>query len=758
MNPTGNINSKRYHTLNESQKEAVSHRHGPALIIAGPGSGKTRVITERIANLIQEDNIRPWNILAITFTNKAAKEMQSRVDEILGAESRGLAIGTFHAMCARILRQSGEPIGIASDFVIYDTDDTESLVKSIMKELNTPDRFKPRQIRNRISTLKTMERTQRSSYGSRSDSYLDDLSWDIKSIYDARLRRANAVDFDDLLNFTHILLTEFQDAASLILDRFEHVLVDEFQDTNLVQYEIARALAQKSRNLVVVGDDDQSIYSWRAADIENFHRLTLDFPEAKIINLDQNYRSTGHILEAAQIIINKNSGRTEKNLWTDNSKGSPVELLTSSTADEEAWFVANEIKRYQNSADEKKHGFGVLYRTNAQSRAIEDALISNGIPYRLVGGTRFYDRKEIKDIVAYLRLIQNEHDIVAFQRVANTPARGIGNKTLTTILQTATDTGTSPVAIAVKFVTDDTIPGMPTMNNRSKKAIQLFTSVYEHLASMRDTKNVPQLIDAVVKETGFKAYLNTLDKDQPDRADSRWENIEEFKNVAAQYNELEEETSLYLFLEQVALVSDVDQPENTEESVNVTLTTLHSAKGLEFPVVFLVGMEEGLLPHQRSFDDEQMMEEERRLCYVGITRAREQLYLTQSLTRYLYGRSTGASTSRYLKDLQNAGLDASETQSAQSVMNARSYNSSYPRKTYNLGTGLRESYVEATDTHRSDVAPPFKAGDKVRHGRFGTGVVINIDQDGADWAIQVAFESQGVRKLYQSFAQLSLQD
>jgi DNA helicase-2/ATP-dependent DNA helicase PcrA len=756
VNPTENVNNARYHALNESQKEAVSHRSGPALIIAGPGSGKTRVITERIANLIQEDNVRPWNILAITFTNKAAKEMQSRVDEILGGESRGLAIGTFHAMCARILRQSGEPIGIASDFVIYDTDDTESLVKSIMKELNTPDRFKPRQIRNRISTLKTMERIQ-SSYIGHTDSYLDDLSLNIKNIYDTRLRRANAVDFDDLLNFTHTLLTEFQDSASFILDRFEHVLVDEFQDTNLVQYEIARALAQKSRNLVVVGDDDQSIYSWRAADIENFRRLTVDFPEAKVINLDQNYRSTGHILEAAQIVINKNSGRTEKNLWTNNSKGAPVQLLTSSTADEEAWFVANEIRRHQSSADMKEHGFGVLYRTNAQSRAIEDALISNGIPYRLVGGTRFYDRKEIKDIVAYLRLIQNEHDIVAFQRVANTPARGIGNKTLTTILQTATDTGTSPVAIAVKLVSEDDIPGIPRINSRSKKAIQLFTSVYEHLASMRDTKNVPQLIDAVVKETGFRAYLNTLDKDQPDRADSRWENIEEFKNLAAQYTELEDETSLYLFLEQVALVSDLDQPESNQESVNVTLTTLHSAKGLEFPVVFLVGMEEGLLPHQRSFDDEQMMEEERRLCYVGITRAREQLYLTQSLTRYLYGRSTSGSTSRYLKDLQNAGLETSETPSAQSVMNTRSSNSNYPRKKYNIGNGLRESHIEPKNSHHNDM-PPFKAGDKVRHGRFGLGTVINIKQDGADWEIQVAFESQGVRKLYQSFAQLIFQD
>ena len=757
MNPTENTNSTRYHTLNQAQKEAVFHRDGPALIIAGPGSGKTRVITERIANLIREDNIRPWNILAITFTNKAAKEMQNRVNEILGDESRGLAIGTFHAMCARILRQSGEPIGIASDFVIYDTDDTESLVKSIMKELNTPDRFKPRQIRNRISTLKTMERTQDSAYRLGSDSYLDDLSINIKNIYDARLRRANAVDFDDLLNLTHTLLTEFEHSASFILDRFEHVLVDEFQDTNLVQYEIARALAQKSRNLVVVGDDDQSIYSWRAADIENFHRLIADFPEAKTINLDQNYRSTGHILEAAQIIINKNSGRTEKNLWTDNSQGAPVQLLTSSTADEEAWFVANEIRKHQNSPNVKENGFGVLYRTNAQSRAIEDALISNGIPYRLVGGTRFYDRKEIKDIVAYLRLIQNEHDIVAFQRVVNTPARGIGNKTLSMILQTATDTSTSPVAIAVKLVSADAIPEIPSVTSRAKKAIQLFTSVYEHLASMRDTNNVPQLIDAVVTKTGFRAYLNTLDKDQPDRSESRWENIEEFKNVAAQYNELEEETSLHLFLEQVALVSDVDQPENNEESVNVTLTTLHSAKGLEFPVVFLVGMEEGLLPHQRSFDDEQMMEEERRLCYVGITRAREQLYLTQSLTRYLYGRSTSGSTSRYLKDLQNAGIETSETPSAQSVTSTRSYNSSYTRKKYNLGNGLRESQMKTENSHHNDIEP-FKAGDKVRHGRFGIGTVINIKQDGSDWEIQVAFESQGVRKLYQSFAQLSLQN
>ena len=756
MNPTENMNNRRYHALNQSQKEAVSHRRGPALIIAGPGSGKTRVITERIANLIQEDNVRPWNILAITFTNKAAKEMQNRVNEILGDESRGLAIGTFHSMCARILRQSGEPLGIASDFVIYDTDDTESLVKSIMKELNTPDRFKPRQIRNRISTLKTMERTQGSRLEHQGESYLDDLSINVKNIYDTRLRRANAVDFDDLLNLTHTLLTEFGDSASLVLNRFEHVLVDEFQDTNLVQYEIARALAQKSRNLVVVGDDDQSIYSWRAADIENFRRLITDFPEARTINLDQNYRSTGHILEAAQVIINKNSGRTEKNLWTDNSQGVPVQLLTSSTADEEAWFVANEIRKHQDSSNMQENGFGVLYRTNAQSRAIEDALVSNGIPYRLVGGTRFYDRKEIKDIVAYLRLIQNEHDIIAFQRVVNTPARGIGNKTLSTILQTAIDTGTSPVAIAVKLVSEDTIAGIPNITSRAKKAIQLFTSVYEHLASLRDTKNVPQLIDAVVTETGFRAYLNTLDKDQPDRSDSRWENIEEFRNVAAQYNELEEETSLHLFLEQVALVSDVDQPESNE-TVNVTLTTLHSAKGLEFSVVFLIGMEEGLLPHQRSFDDEQMMEEERRLCYVGITRAREQLYLTQSLTRYLYGRSTSGSTSRYLKDLQNAGLETVQTASAQSVTNSRSYNSTSPRKKYNLGSGLRESELDTEKPRHSDIEP-FKAGDKVRHGRFGIGTVINIKQDGADWEIQVAFESQGVRKLYQSFAQLSLQN
>ena len=745
--PPGNIERVTL-MLNSEQTQAVEHSRGPVLVVSGPGSGKTRVITERIANLINSRNVPPWKILAITFTNKAAKEMKERVDVLLGSSGHAVVGGTFHATCARILRQAGSAVGVPNDFVIYDTDDSESVVKSVMKELNTPEQFTPRQIRNRISSFKTSGHLTESVSSISGNSFLDEISIKVLTEYDRRLRQSGAVDFDDLLNKTHLLLTEYRSDAATFLNRFEHVLVDEFQDTNRVQYEIAKSLAGKSRNFFIVGDEDQSIYSWRAADVQNFQRFKDDFPEADVIYLGQNYRSTGNIIRAAETIINKSSGRSEKALWTENTDGDAVRIMVTGNSEEEAWFVANQIEDKLSGALSESDTYGILYRTNAQSRAFEEALIGLSIPYRLVGGTRFYERKEIKDLIAYLRLVHNEHDSVAFQRVVNIPPRGIGVRTLAAVLGHAHEHAISPVAALAKLAITD---GTEIIGSRAKKATGQFTSDYDDITQASENRSVADTLDQIIRRTGFKDYIFKLDKEQPDRADSRWENVEELLNVAAQYQESDDEASLATFLEQVALVSDVDQPDGTSAQVQVTLTTLHSAKGLEFSTVFLVGMEEGLLPHQRSFDTQEMLEEERRLCYVGMTRAKNQLFMTRSINRYLYGRSTSTISSRYLDELTQPEIEREHygdiDPTAQDAQRNRTNSYSYRRNSF----GLKDARIE---TDATNTRPPFSPGDKVRHGRFGLGTVISIKQDGKDWEIQVAFESQGVRRLYQSFAQL----
>ncbi|MEX2376055.1 MAG: UvrD-helicase domain-containing protein, partial [Dehalococcoidia bacterium] len=579
-------------TLNEAQRRAVETPGGPLMILAGPGSGKTRVIAHRIAYLVRDQRVHPWRILAVTFTNKAAREMRERVEGLLGADAHGLAMGTFHSICARILRQDGEVIGLPRDFAIYDTDDQISLVKTIEAELNIdPKRFAPRAVLSAISSAKN-ERRDAAGFQRQADHYFEEVVGRVYERYEAALKRSGAVDFDDLLGRTLELFETHPDVQQRYAERFLYTLIDEFQDTNLVQYQLSRMLSSTHRNLTVVGDPDQSIYSWRAADIRNLLDFEHDFPDAQVVLLEQNYRSTGHILKAAHAVIARADGRPEKSLWTENPEGERIVEYEADYGEEEGQFIASEIRRLIRQDDRSASDFAVMYRTNAQSRAIEEAFISSGIRYRIVGGTRFYDRREIRDLIAYLRLIHNEHDTVAFERIVNVPGRGLGAKTVGEVLAAAAEAGVSPIAMAHRAASGDRSPDVPPLASRARGALIGFVEMYDRLIIDRDQTNIATLLDRVLAETDYRQHLKKTDGEQ---MEVRWENVQELRSVAAEYAEVEQEANLASFLEEIALVSDIDDP-SADQPDAVTLITLHAAKGLEFPVVFMPGMEEGLLP------------------------------------------------------------------------------------------------------------------------------------------------------------------
>ncbi len=712
--------------LNEQQRAAVTIPTGPVLVLAGPGSGKTRVLTHRIAWMLSEMRISPWHVLAVTFTNKAAREMNHRLSRMLGeTSSRAMALGTFHAICARILRREAEHVGLSPNYVIFDSDDQITVMKQVVANMGLDDkRYRPRSLLNAVSAAKN-ELLLPADFPVRT--YYDEIVARAYTQYQEALRQSDGVDFDDLLMETARLLQTNPQVLATYRDRYEHILVDEFQDTNVAQYVILKQLALEHRSLYVVADEDQSIYSWRGADYRNIVRLRDDFPELEQFLLEENYRSTQIILDGAQAIIASNPDRTPKHLFTLKSGGHPVLIHEAYDEQEEADYVARETSRLLRSG--YKHGdVAVMYRTNAQSRAIEESFIRAGIPYRLIGGTRFYTRKEVKDILAFLRLTQNPDDDVNFSRVINVPPRGIGATTMNKVAAEAQRRGTSLYRGLLALVQSD------KLRSRAERALSAFATMLYQWSEVRDDLSVARLIDRVLADTDYESYI----RDGSDQGESRWENVMALRAVVAEAPTI----SLTDFLTDVALVADVD--ELSEEVEAVTLLTLHSAKGLEYPVVFLVGLEEGLLPHSRSMDSPSEVAEERRLLYVGMTRAEQRLYLTYAFRRSWrgYGGSEPSAPSRFLDDLPD------EVRRKPEDRQRKSGRPSWAVKSW------------GDELQRTEPAPPrprpepqYRTGQRVRHTHYGEGMVLESELEGRNEMVTVLFSNGvGVKKLLSGMA------
>lgn len=704
--------------LNPAQRQAVETPEGPLLILAGPGSGKTKVITHRVAYLIKAWGISPYRIMAVTFTNKAANEMRERLHQLLGQRAEELTLGTFHAICARFLRRDGQEIGIDPHFVIYDEEDQLNLLKRALQDLDLDPRYyNPKALGSAIRAAKA-RLIGPEDYARQVTSYRDEVVRRVYGRYQELLAQSRALDFDDLLMEAVRLLRQPRVLAKY-QSRYLHVLIDEFQDTNIAQYVLAKQLAGQHRNICVVGDPDQSIYSWRFADLRNILNFEKDYPDARIALLEQNYRSSKAILELASHIIAANKERKPKGLWTENEVGLPPTVAEVYDEQEEAQFVARQVESLA------REGFApgdcaVMYRTNAQSRVLEETFVRYGLPYKLVGGTRFYERREVKDVIAYLRLIVNPDDNISLLRVINTPPRGIGQRTVAELSRWAQARELSLYQALKQLAEGERDSGPFTA--RTRHDLNSFLSLVEGLAAQGQELHLHDLIQVVLERSGYKEYI----LNEPDGED-RWDNVLELCTLAQEYQHLEPGEGLTSFLEGVTLVSDVD---SLDEKVNaVTLITLHQAKGLEFPVVFIVGLEEGVLPHIRSFDDPAQMEEERRLCYVGVTRAKRRLFLVRALRRSLAGLSGANPPSRFLLDIPPSLVSSAPS-----------------------GLGVPEPKVLTPAPAPS--LPHIRAGDRVRHAKFGEGVVVSCQPSRDDQEVTVAFAEAGVRKLLLSLAPL----
>ena len=762
--------------LNPRQSEAVETISGPVLIVAGPGSGKTRVITHRIAYLVDRCGVQPYRIAALTFTNKAAREMENRLfgtspedrsAPLLGwtYRDRPPTVSTFHSFCARVLRRHGELLGLDKDYTIYDQSDQTSLVKRAMKELNINDKqFSPNGILSGISGAKS-KLIGVEGYGLKKADYFEEIVHRVYERYEDLLTQSSALDFDDLILKTHTLLRQHSDVAESYRDRYVHVMVDEFQDTNIAQYEIAKQLAGQYRNLCVVGDPDQSIYSWRNADIRNILSFKKDFADAKLIALQENYRSTETILEAAQNVIAPNRQRLEQDLFTNLGKGVPIVVHESYDENDEAQFVINEINSLVKSGY-RHSGIAVMYRVNAQSRAVEEMCLRYDVPYHLVGSVKFYQRQEIKDLVSYLRLIANHNDDVSFRRIVNVPTRGIGQRTMSELDRLAWEQRTSLYAAIDETAEMLKRPGnyVAPLPARSIKALQEFKAMIDDLTEKSAEFEPAALIDAVLKRTGYGDYI----ENDAERGEERLENIRELQSVAKDLLDYGEEDALTAFLERVSLVSDAD---NVGESPDaVTLITLHQAKGLEFPVVFIVGMEEGVIPHMRSIDsgDPAEIEEERRLCYVGVTRAKEKLHLVRAFRRGFRGRSGSVPSmpSRFLADIPQELLAKPDLSPGRTRLSGQQDRPT-SRPSTTRGDRPAEQVVRKPDTpvirrrRTATSAPPpgaglaLSTGDRVRHKTFGEGIVTEAKPARGDTEVTVAFkDGHGVKRLLLSFAPL----
>jgi DNA helicase-2/ATP-dependent DNA helicase PcrA len=729
--------------LNPGQRQAVEHVDGPMLIVAGPGSGKTRVITHRIAYLNRHVGIGPGRIGAVTFTNRAAREMRNRLEHLLGDRARYVTAGTFHSLCAQILRRDGKAIGLPPEFVIMDDDDQLGLVKRAMVIIEVDaKKFPPRAILNAISSAKSQLLTP-AALAQRATGYYDEIVRRIFIEYQTLMSRSRGVDFDDLLSRTIELFRESPEALAKYQERFIHLMVDEFQDTNIAQYEIAKQISGKYRNLCVVGDPDQSIYSWRNADIRNILSFKKDFPGTVVVNLSQNYRSTSTILGAARQLISANHQRLDQDLFTENEEGAKVIIAEAYNEEEEAQLVLQEVERLTREEDFKLRDFVVTYRVNAQSRALEEACLRYGVPYKLVGGVRFYQRREVKDLVSYLRLLQDPYDEASLTRVINVPVRGIGKRTVDDLIAWAGSLSI-PAYTALQLLAGDgteAADGLDTSPFSPRQRHQLvgFLKLINDLQQCMPDMELPALIDEVLDRTGYRRSL--LDSDEPD-AEDRLDNLREFRGVSADWEGIPSSESLQPFVENAALVSEQDTIVEDEQQY-LTLITLHQIKGLEYPVVFITGVEDGVLPHARSIDDPDQLEEERRIAYVGMTRARKRLYLLRSFRRRLFGAPTGNPPSRFLRDLPEHLVEAAATRA----------------RATGGGLGASDHPPTATATAEAPAVdagpPPFRAGDKVTHSIFGQGIVVNCQAKPGDYEITVAFKGQsGIKRLLHSFAKL----
>jgi DNA helicase-2/ATP-dependent DNA helicase PcrA len=727
------------HGLNPQQRRAVEAPDGPALVLAGPGSGKTRVLTQRVAYLVEGRGISPRHILAVTFTNKAAREMRERLEKILSpTRATELTLGTFHSICARWLRRDAPEIGLNREFVIYDQDDQTSLVKQALKDLNVDEkRYTPSAVLNAISSAKN-ELITPENY--QPPSYWHEMVRRVYPRYQELLRASNALDFDDLLLEVVRLFDTKPEVLKRYQDRYQYFLVDEFQDTNTAQYTLLKQLANKTHNLFCVGDEDQSIYKWRGADFRNIQRFRDEHPKLFEVVLEQNYRSTQTILDAARGVIDRNVHRTKKSLFTERAGGSPITVYEAYNQDDEAEFVVGTIQDLIRTSEHHLGDMAVFYRTNAQSRAIEDAFIRSGIPYRLIGGTRFYSRREVKDVLAYLRLIHNPHDVVSLLRVINMPPRGIGAKTLS-VLDEVSRRGEKSAYQLIHDLKSAGVssPLASSLTPKAKQALVDFAGMIDRfIDSPARGSNVAQLIDLVLKESAYQRFID----DGTEEGKDRYDNIKELRNVASDYTRAVGEDPLAEFLEDVALVADVDALKDQTDAP--TLMTLHSAKGLEFPIVFITGLEEGLLPHARSMEDPDQLEEERRLCYVGITRAKERVLLTYAFRRTMWGSNDVSTPSRFLQDIPKKLLSGS-----------MSFAGSKPKGAAMVRASTWDSASAKTRSAEPARAMLFRSGQRVKHAKFGDGVVIESKIDRNDEEVTVAFEKAGIKRLLASFANLT---
>ena len=782
--------------LNDRQKEAVLATEGPCLVIAGAGSGKTKVLTHKIAYLMKEKYIKPWNILAITFTNKAANEMKERVEKLVGEAAKDMWIGTFHSICVRILRKYIDRLGFEHSFLIFDTTDQRTLIKECMKTLKIDDKmFTDRSVLSEISNAKN-EMLEPKAYQTKyAGDYRKEIIGRIYELYQQRLKENNAIDFDDIINFTIKILEQNEDVLDYYTNKFQYVLVDEYQDTNKAQFTLVTLLASKYGNITVVGDNDQGIYSFRGADITNILNFERDFPGTKIVKLEQNYRCTGNILKAANSVIKHNENKYEKKLWTENEEGSLPIIHRADDEYDEGRFIVEEINHLRREEYFKYSDFTVLYRMNSQSRAIEEILRREGIPYKIVGGLKFYERKEIKDIISYLRLIYNFSDNISLKRIINEPKRGIGKTSIDNIQEISEKTGLSMFDI-IKHADEYGL-------NRVKANATEFIETIEYLRSKIEELSISELIKETLNKTG---YVKALEIENTTEAESRIENLEEFLTVAIEFEEEEAENTLADFLEGITLSSDIDGMEDSEDSV--TLMTLHSAKGLEFPVVFLVGLEEGIFPGNKSIGEPKELEEERRLFYVGITRAKQYLYLTCSKKRTIFGSTSYNAVSRFVNEIPSELLDGFDKLDDNSddfndsqykweygtsskvksyKLNDTNETRGYVAATSVIGNGINyksgknlendfdynklqntkngfqfksaESFLNSLNAKKENTEfdiSKYKEGQRIYHKKFGEGTINKIEEEGEDYKLDISFDKAGHKRLMAKFANLEV--
>ncbi len=738
--------------MNPKQKEAVLATEGPLLIMAGAGSGKTRVLTHRMAYLLQEKLVNPWNILAITFTNKAAKEMKERVTRLVGTAGSDMWVSTFHSMCVRILRREAEQIGYSRNFTICDQSETETLMKRIVKEKNLDSKkFEPRAILGKISNAKN-ELLTPEEYANMTGNYFDNIVAECYGAYQRHLKNAQSMDFDDLIMQAVKLFEKYPETLAYYQNKFHYIHVDEYQDTNFAQYKLVQLLADKFNNICVVGDADQSIYGWRGADMANIMNFEKDYSNAKVVLLEQNYRSTKTILKAANGVIQNNNNRKDKKLWTDNVEGEKITYYRAQSEHDEARFIVSTMQQQVQEKGRKYGDFAILYRTNAQSRVIEDTLVKSNIPYKMVGGHKFYDRKEIKDVMAYLRLISNPADDLSFNRIINVPKRGIGGVSLQKLYDFSNIYDYSYLDAAKNV-------SLSPLTGKAATETGKFAKMLTDLQQMAEFVSVTEIVEQMLEKTG---YITSLEQENTLESETRIANINEFLSVTQEFDKLTDgESNLTDFLTDLALVSDLDQVEEEPQS-EVTLMTLHAAKGLEFPVVFVIGMEEGIFPSFRSLMEEAEMEEERRLAYVGITRAEQELFITNAYSRLLYGRTQNNPPSRFMQEMDADVLEYANSANRMSPPSVTAQPASTYRqrwKTNRYEHAVSQTYEPAQPTQSVSQQGNsgadklgWNVGDKAVHKKWGTGMVVQMTGEGDGLQLDIAFKDIGIKRLLASFA------